>query len=227
VHASSLASSTLADLSGTRAVLLEPVMSSGRVVAVLAIGWTEPVGQLDQRLAGLVTTLADEASAALSAAVLREQLESLATTDPLTGLANRRGWYEQLQVLSADARRHGDLLTLAIADLDHFKTYNDTFGHEAGDLLLREFADVTVELLREGDLLARWGGEEFAIALPGSDEPDAAAALERLRLSVPGGQTCSFGLATWDGVESLTSCLARADQALYRAKSNGRNQVAS
>ena len=157
--------------------------------------------------------------------MLRQQLQALATTDPLTGLVNRRGWYERLEVLTARVRRTGESLTLAVADLDHFKKYNDTNGHDAGDELLREFAERTTSSLREVDLVARWGGEEFAIALPGSNADEARIALDRLRRNVPGGQTCSFGLATWDGVEPLAGCLARADEALYRAKVAGRNRI--
>ncbi|WP_426563742.1 diguanylate cyclase [Angustibacter sp. McL0619] len=224
-QAFSAVSKALAELSGTRAVLCQPVTSDGRTVAILLIGWLEPAQSLDERIGSLVSTLAAETGAALTGAMLRQRLESLATTDPLTGLVNRRGWHERLQVLIGQVKRSGESLTLAVADLDHFKAYNDANGHEAGDELLRGFADLTTGTLREVDLVARWGGEEFAIALPGSKADEAVLALERLRAGVPGGQTCSFGLATWDGVESLTACLARADQALYRAKVAGRDRI--
>jgi diguanylate cyclase (GGDEF)-like protein len=122
--------------------------------------------------------------------------------------------------------RSGQPLTLALADLDHFKAFNDAHGHEAGDVLLKDFSRITSTLLRDVDVVARWGGEEFAIALPGSDETAAKVALDRLRQAVPDDQTCSFGIARWDGSESITACLARADAALYRAKAAGRDRVA-
>ncbi|MFC6006944.1 diguanylate cyclase [Angustibacter luteus] len=226
-RAFSPASKALSELSNTRAVLCEPVIANGKTVAILLIGWLEPAESLDPRIASLVATLAAETGAALTGAMLRQQLQALATTDPLTGLVNRRGWYERLDALTARVRRTGESLTLAVADLDHFKKYNDTHGHDAGDELLREFAERTTSSLREIDLVARWGGEEFAIALPGSNSDEARIALDRLRRNVPGGQTCSFGLATWDGVEPLAGCLARADEALYRAKVSGRNRISA
>jgi len=216
----------LIERSEARSLLMEPVRSDGVVVAVLAVLWQQPVTSLQDRSVLVVETLAGEIGAALTAERLRSQLESLATTDPLTGLVNRRGWYERLQLLSAQGRRTGESLTLAIADLDRFKDFNDARGHEAGDLLLRAFADAATTVLREVDVVARWGGEEFAIALPGCDASSAMAVLERLRLSVPEAQTCSFGVAEWDGDETVTACLRRADEALYRAKGEGRDRIA-
>lgn len=226
VAQSALVNPALAELSGARSMLMEPVRSNGGVVAVLAVCWSHPVTSLADRAVRAVATMADEAGAALTAQLLSKQLQALATTDPLTGLVNRRGWYERLQLLTAQARRTGEPLTLALADLDHFKAYNDTFGHETGDQLLRAFADASSRVLREVDVVARWGGEEFAIALPGCDADSALQALDRLRLAVPAAQTCSFGIATWESDETVTAGLKRADEALYRAKASGRNRIA-
>jgi diguanylate cyclase (GGDEF)-like protein len=224
--ASARIDAALVALTGSVSTLAEPVMHDDEVLAVLVVGWTTPVTNLADRAVAVVSTLAAEAGAAVAATRLRAQLQAMATTDPMTGLANRRGWQQRVNDLALLSARTGAPLTLAMADLDHFKQYNDTHGHDAGDALLQAFARTAVALLRDVDVVARWGGEEFAIALPGSDETTARVALERLRLSVPEGQTCSFGLATWDRDEAVTACLSRADAALYRAKAAGRDRVA-
>jgi diguanylate cyclase (GGDEF)-like protein len=116
-------------------------------------------------------------------------------------------------------------LCVAIADLDHFKNYNDTYGHPAGDALLRELADSWRRRVRPYDLLVRWGGEEFAIALPDCPVEVAVEVLERLRASVPLGQTVSIGVAERGSEESVESLMSRADRALYDAKESGRNRI--
>jgi diguanylate cyclase (GGDEF)-like protein len=220
------ADAELVALTGSRSTLSEPVLHDGQVLAVLVVGWSHHVPRLEDHAVSVVSTLAAEAGAAVAATQLRAQLEALATTDPMTGLANRRGWQQRVGDLATLSARTGQPLTLALADLDHFKRYNDTRGHDAGDALLQSFARTATSMLRDVDVVARWGGEEFAIALPGSGESAATVALDRLRQAVPEGQTCSFGIATWDGTETVTACLARADAALYRAKAAGRDRVA-
>ncbi len=116
-------------------------------------------------------------------------------------------------------------LCVAIADLDHFKVYNDTHGHAAGDRLLRDLAESWQGLVRPDDLLVRWGGEEFAIALPGCSLQRAAEVLERLRLGVPLGESASFGVAERRPGEPIEVLMARADAALYAAKHGGRNRI--
>jgi len=217
---------SLVALTRSMSTLSEPVLHDGEVLAVLAVGWAHHVPDLEDHAVTVVSTLAAEAGAAVAATRLRARLEGLATTDPMTALCNRRGWQERVNDLAALCGRTGQPLALALADLDHFKAYNDAHGHQAGDLLLQAFARVATALLRDVDVIARWGGEEFAIALPGCDAETARVALDRLRTSVPGGQTCSVGLATWNGEEPVTACLARADAALYRAKASGRDRVA-
>jgi diguanylate cyclase (GGDEF)-like protein len=110
-------------------------------------------------------------------------------------------------------------------DLDHFKRFNDERGHQAGDRLLKQAASAWAGRLRVIDVLARYGGEEFALALPGCGLEDALALVEGLRSATPGGQTCSAGVATWDGQEGPEELLGRADRALYSAKRAGRDRT--
>jgi diguanylate cyclase (GGDEF)-like protein len=148
-------------------------------------------------------------------------------TDPLTGLPNRRALEEHQERELAAARRSGRPLTFAIIDLDRFKVYNDTHGHPAGDALLRTAAARWSERLRATDVLARWGGEEFCLLLPGCDEDDACALIEQLRPVVPAGQTFSAGVAAWTPGVSAEQLVVQADAALYRAKRDGRNRTAT
>ena len=159
-------------------------------------------------------------------AELFERLNDLALTDPLTEIANRRAWDEALEVELARSVRLDYKVTVALLDLDHFKRFNDERGHPAGDRLLREATFFWREALRREDFIARYGGEEFAIILPGCDLDKAGLMIERLRPLVPDGQTFSAGVACWDGLESPTELMTRADEALYRAKERGRNRTA-
>ncbi len=202
-----------------------PVLSGDSTSGVLAVSWTQDIRDLDDRRASAVALLADQAGLALRQAVLLNELESLARTDPLTGLPNRRGWEQHLELHLALARRRNSPLTVALADLDFFKRFNDTYGHLAGDALLREFAAMTLATLRGGDTVARWGGEEFAFALPDCSADEAHHALARVLAGVPRDQTCSIGYVTWDQSESSASLMLRADHALYGAKRSGRNRT--
>ena len=152
-------------------------------------------------------------------------LELLARTDPLTGCGNRRAWHEELDHHLALAARLGHTVTVAMLDLDHFKEWNDTHGHQAGDRMLHDLVAAWEEVLREVDVLARLGGDEFAVLLPGADPAVAEAAVERLRSVVPPPLSCSAGLASWNGEEPPADFIARADQALYQAKRDGRNRT--
>jgi diguanylate cyclase (GGDEF)-like protein len=111
-------------------------------------------------------------------------------------------------------------------DLDHFKAFNDRFGHQRGDELLRVAAERWTGELRSGDRLSRYGGEEFLVLLPRCDADDAVHVLDRMRALTPDGQTCSAGVALWDGIEQANELLARVDAALYAAKSAGRDRTA-
>jgi diguanylate cyclase (GGDEF)-like protein len=153
------------------------------------------------------------------------QLRNLARVDELTGLPNRRAWFGELPLALERARRDGRPVSVAILDLDHFKKFNDTYGHPAGDQLLRGAANGWVTKLRTVDTLGRYGGEEFVALLPAAGGAEAAAVIDRLREATPSGQTFSCGVATWDGQEPVEDLIARADKALYEAKAGGRNRT--
>jgi diguanylate cyclase (GGDEF)-like protein len=159
----------------------------------------------------------------------RERLEMrlglMARTDALTGLPNRRAWDEALDRELARAARSGSAVSAALLDLDHFKEFNDLNGHPAGDSHLKEAASLWRERLRSADLIARYGGEEFAVLLTDTDAARARKVIETLRGCVPREETVSAGLAQWDGVESGAELFARADDALYEAKRQGRDRT--
>jgi diguanylate cyclase len=155
-----------------------------------------------------------------------DQLEALSQHDPLTGAPNRRAWDVALALALNRAGRDGTPVTVVLLDLDRFKLFNDTYGHQSGDRLLKEAVAAWQPQLRGGDLLARYGGEEFVLLLPQVSVDQAYAVLERLQQAVPMNQTFSAGLAVWNGQESPDALLARADTALYAAKNAGRDQVA-
>ncbi|MBG0567579.1 diguanylate cyclase [Actinoplanes sp. NEAU-A11] len=204
-----------------RSMLWQPVLVDGKAMAVLAVGWKRRVETVSDHRARAVALLADETALALDHERLLNRLEQMAFTDTLTGLPNRRAWQRRLAELMTQDRP----LTVAIADLDHFKRYNDTYGHNAGDDLLHRSATAFAAELGPGDAIARWGGEEFVIALSGRTPDEAAALLERVRRAMPDAETCSIGYAVWHGGESSEQLLERADQALYTAKHGGRDAV--
>ena len=167
---------------------------------------------------------------------LDESLE-MAITDPLTGLHNRRYIASRLNQAVEMAAGGGATVSVLIADLDHFKRINDTFGHEGGDAILKQFSDRLRGGLRALDLAARYGGEEFVIVMPETSLTEAVAGAERLRnavnkdqFSLPGGDAAravsvSIGVAEFQSGDTPDSILRRADEALYRAKAAGRNRV--
>jgi diguanylate cyclase (GGDEF)-like protein len=173
---------------------------------------------------------------ALENARLHRTVQRQALVDGLTGLANRRLCEAALEKEVSRADRFSEPFTLVLADLDDFKTVNDQHGHPTGDEVLREFARTLKECIREIDLAARWGGEEFAVLLPGTDLDGAIHLAERIRsalagkvvFSTHGGRlrtTASFGVAQWSGSGGASELLAAADAALYEAKRLGKNRV--
>jgi len=156
-------------------------------------------------------------------------LRELAMTDPLTGLPNRRSMFESLDRLVAIAARSAEPFSVAMIDLDHFKDYNDQFGHQAGDQILRDLGTAFRSGIRHQDLVARYGGEEFCVLMPGTTAGGAATLLDHLRRQRLDGNAAavsfSAGIAQWDGHETPDELLSRADTALYRAKEHGRDRV--
>ena len=161
------------------------------------------------------------------------ELQRLASTDPLTGLYNRRAILERSELCLHLARRYGAPYSLIMFDIDHFKAINDQHGHDVGDRVLLAMTDRVQQALRETDTLARWGGEEFLVLAPQSEGEETCRLAERLRElvaqseidPVAGRVTASFGVASVKDGDSLEAVVKRADQCLYAAKRNGRNRV--
>jgi diguanylate cyclase len=174
---------------------------------------------------------------------LKESLAAMrieATTDPLTGIGNRKLFDRQLSELAALAREENQPISVVLADIDHFKRFNDTFGHQVGDMVLKKVAETFIECVKGRDLAARYGGEEFVVLLPGTRVKGAYVVAEEIRATMAGkkltrkstgqilGQvTLSLGIAELRRGEAPHEMVARADAALYAAKSAGRNRTAS
>ena len=182
--------------------------------------------------AATLQLFAAPATAALDRLRSFEQIDRLARLDTLTGVWNRRAFFEKAEELVRTTRRLAEkkALSIVLLDIDHFKLFNDQHGHDVGDLVLREVAARCRAAVREVDVFARYGGEEFVVLLPGANLDEAAThAAERLRQAVAQtpvrdlSVTISLGVAEFE--LSLEDCLKRADQALYAAKAAGRNRV--
>ena len=235
--------------------LLAVVAIAGAAVTLLALGALLAPLRLtssafasyldDQTKPDLPTGFSDEAGRLMAGArhaieyldsTIRS-LEGLSGTDHLTGLPNRRSGEERLAEDLARAKRGGGLLTVAVVDIDKFKTINDAHGHHAGDLCIRHVADVMERSVREGDWLARWGGDEFVVALWDASlfaSPEAAlgrinAELRRSPVRLSGGEelvlSISVGARRYAGEDDFREILAKADAAMYQAKREGRAWV--
>jgi diguanylate cyclase len=211
-------------------------------------GQKDPLRPLVQRLAAdtheMITHSEQLTQRLLNSAKRIDELELFlsearreASTDPLTGLANRRAFDAALRQAAGDAMNNEQPLCVLIADVDHFKSVNDRWGHDAGDAVLRQVAVAMIETVRGRDTVARYGGEEFAVVLPDTAPTGAAAVAEHLRVAVAacrspvgdGGTaltvTISLGVACYEPGEKLSDLVAHADAALYRAKQEGRNRT--
>ncbi len=202
-----------------------PIMSpTGHVLGSLcAIDSTPRVWQPAQieALADIALLVGNE----LERRDLVRRLAIDARTDVLTGMANRRAWDDELPSALRRAERLGHPLSVVLLDIDHFKAYNDRCGHQAGDAALREIGASWRGQIRDIDLLARIGGEEFGLLLPGCDAEAALEVVDRLRANVPDGLTASAGIVAWALPLTAEQFVAEADRALYKAKSDGRDRA--
>ncbi|MFD0986957.1 sensor domain-containing diguanylate cyclase [Methyloligella solikamskensis] len=236
------------DLLGARTfVQIEPAGHSGWSIVTL----TTARGIFASRVLGIVITLMTTATALVYLAgrerrihdrlqmdrqmeleALAKDLSQQASTDALTGLSNRLSFDRRLLLEIARADRYDTPLSLILFDIDRFKRVNDQYGHQVGDEVLIELAEVISDRLRKTDFLARWGGEEFAVIVPHGETTSAANLAETLRQAVKSQPfstvdevTCSFGIAELEMGDKPADLLARADAALYEAKLNGRDRV--
>jgi diguanylate cyclase (GGDEF)-like protein len=218
---------------GLRSGIAAPLWTRGHLWGALAAGSARPFAfnAADERR---LAAFAELATIAVSNAETRAELDRLVATDPLTGLANRRAFTARLNGEVERARRHGHTLSLAIMDLDDFKTVNDTLGHQAGDAVLVEVGSRLAATCRAGELVARIGGEEFAWILPQIDTAGAVRAVERaraelarIRLDGIDGVGCSAGVSDMSSAADAEELQRLADRALYSAKRAGRDRVHS
>ncbi|UFS70586.1 diguanylate cyclase [Geomonas sp. RF6] len=215
-----------------------PLAAQHETMGVLHIGLTSPVSvaALEEKHQ-MAVTFAEQVALALRNLLLREQLKELSIRDPLTALLNRRFMEESIQKELARATRKKLPLCLVMMDVDHFKNFNDTFGHEAGDYVLKEFGHILNTLTRESDIACRFGGEEFILIMPETSRSLALEKANTIREGIKGLQlafgkqqlgkvTISAGVASFpENGDAFEHLLGAADTALYRAKSLGRDRV--
>nr|HPG93193.1 GGDEF domain-containing protein [Dokdonella sp.] len=205
-------------------------------MGMLSLTGSTPMQGIVFTYASLLPVIATSGFLLMCGDRLNKDLSRLAMLDPLTGVSNRRTMTELANKAIAASKRHGRALSLLILDIDHFKRINDQFGHEAGDLALCRFVQLVREMMRESDVIARLGGEEFVLILPDSDERAALAVAERIRqrldnsdFSISGWPVplrASIGVGTLGPeVSNLETLLRETDRAMYEAKRSGRNRV--
>jgi len=213
---------------GACSAICVPVSFMGKALGV--VHTTGPDNQpLGATQVAQISALAAQAGARIGTLRVFQQTQLQANTDALTGLINRRTFENEARNLLRERRP----FTLAMADLDHFKHLNDTYGHEAGDRALRQFAETLRATLRSDDLVCRYGGEEFVLLFPDTTVTQAAALLEHVRTSLATAAatgdspavTATFGITSTDMAPSLEELLRIGDRALYTGKNNGRDQI--
>jgi diguanylate cyclase (GGDEF)-like protein len=222
-------------LRGFHSLKVLPLLVGERATGTLVVAAAAAVC-FGREALDMLGVIANQAAISIENAKMYRRMELMATTDGLTGLENHRRFQEKLDLAIARARREGRPLALLLADIDHFKTVNDTYGHPVGDLVLKRVASVLSTSAREIDTVARYGGEEFALVLEGTDIEGAMKNAERIRAEVEKqlftcdtGKfrvTLSLGIAVYPAdAEQKHALIEDADQALYQAKRRGRNRA--
>jgi diguanylate cyclase (GGDEF)-like protein len=222
-------------LPGMQSLLILPLVVRDTPIGTLALAASRR-DAFGSNVRPTLSVLANQLAVALSNAASVKRLEELATTDGLTGCFNKRYFNEQMRAKLSAAERFGRKLSLIITDIDHFKSVNDTYGHAAGDAVIKELGAILTRLKRETDIVARFGGEEFCILCEETGAEGAMQLAERVREELLATTfetelgklqvTCSLGVATYpDQADTREALFEGADRALYRAKHGGRNRV--
>ena len=207
--------------------IIVPLKACDAVVGVLSL-YTKAAGSIEESSFPLLCAVGEQLGVAITNARFYGDAQRGSLHDYLTGLPNRRFMDLQIEKNFEAAKRYGSALSVIMLDIDHFKRFNDTFGHQEGDHLLACLARTLQKIVRKSEYLFRYGGEEFLCMLPETDLAAACTVAERLRLTVEAETrtTISLGVASYhDGTPDSAALLKRADDALYRAKQNGRNRV--
>ena len=217
---------------GIRSILYLPLLIKGEVTGVLILGSRKPYAYSPEQLV-LLEHLASQIAAPIENSRLYARSEQIARVDILTELFNRRHFDERIKEEIDRHSRYGDILTLLLLDLDHFKKYNDTYGHMSGDRIIVHASNLIKNTIRSSDLAFRYGGDEFAVILPNSPTSEAFSVAERIREKISSEMssrqwdiTVSIGLASWPGDgQTLDELCNAADIALYYAKRTGQNRT--
>lgn len=208
--------------------IIVPLKNEDKVVGILCL-YLLPDFKIEERYTTLLLSIANQMGLAIKNAMLYEETREFSLHDPLTELANRRHLGIIFDQVFAKSKRYNGLFSVIMLDIDYFKKYNDTYGHSAGDDLLKQIAQVLTAAVRETDLVVRYGGEEFLLLLldnAGTEEAYETAERIRKMVAEKTTVTVSLGVSSYDK-ETLnpTELIDKADKALYLAKNNGRNRV--
>ena len=215
-----------------RNVVVNPLFAEGQPLGVLAVEYSPGSGpRIERRVVSMISQFCAHAALALRNAWLMQQVQKMADTDALTGVSNRRTFESVLEREISRAGRSGEQVTLVMFDIDHFKSINDTHGHQMGDEVLKKVAATLMDGCRDFDVPARYGGEEFAMILPSCSSKESLVVAERLRRLIgeadnPVAITASAGVATFPThAADPERLIAAADEALYESKRAGRDRV--